>query len=203
MERSPNTVKACSHDLRDWVESLDQQRPAQRPTHPSTPPGDEVRFASASFAHLIMPRPSRESWRFLRSDSTRRSSPTPMTPNQPPCWQRQIAAHGPRGRDHAAVVPAKQTRLHISELLGLDCGEVVLGTDANVREGQGSQTAFRPDDRPGPSSKCGLTSEAATDPIRSSSSTLATAMRTSCVAGACSIAAPTTVPVFSKLTSFR
>ena len=123
MERSPNTVKACSHDLRDWVEFLDQQRPAQRPTHPSTPPGDEVRFASASFAHLIMPRPSRESWAIPPKRFDKASSPTSMTANQPPCWQRQIAAHGPRGRDHAAVVPAKQTRLHISELLGLDCGE--------------------------------------------------------------------------------
>jgi site-specific recombinase XerD len=41
-------------------------------------------------------------------------------------------------RDHAFMVLAVQTGLRVSELLGLDCGDIVLGTGAHVRcEGKG------------------------------------------------------------------
>jgi site-specific recombinase XerD len=41
-------------------------------------------------------------------------------------------------RDHAFMVLAVQTGLRVSELLGLDCGDIILGTGAHVRcEGKG------------------------------------------------------------------
>src|SRR5258705_12768175 len=41
-------------------------------------------------------------------------------------------------RDHAFMVVAVQTGLRVSELLGLDCGDIVLGAGAHVRcEGKG------------------------------------------------------------------
>lgn len=48
-----------------------------------------------------------------------------------PCW---LLPTGPAGRrDHALLLLAIQTGLRVSELTGLNCGDVTLGTGANVR----------------------------------------------------------------------
>ena len=50
-------------------------------------------------------------------------------------------------RDHALLVLAVQTALRLSELTGIDCGQIELGNGAHVRcRRTGSQTALRPTD---------------------------------------------------------
>ena len=54
-------------------------------------------------------------------------------------------------RDYTLMAVAMQTGLRISELLGLNCGDIVLGTGAHVRcEGKGRKKRSVPLDRCGP-----------------------------------------------------
>ena len=62
--------------------------------------------------------------------ATFRSSPTPSAkPSSPP----PTATAGPVGRDHALMAVAIQTGLRVSELTGLCCQDVRLGTGANLQ----------------------------------------------------------------------
>ena len=109
---------------------------APAPATPGSPRSDRCSPTRRCGTPSTPPR-SRGCWPSRPSASTKPSSPSSTSRSAALLAAPDRSTWDGR-RDHAFMALAMQTGLRVSELLGLDCGDVVLGTGAHVRcEGKG------------------------------------------------------------------
>ena len=109
-------------------------RARQQRAHPQRPPGGDplavsLRRAAPPRARRLDRAGARDPTETLRAQTRSPSSPRPRSTRcSPPPTERTWAGR----RDHALMLLAVQTGLRVSELTGLRCGDVHLGTGAHV-----------------------------------------------------------------------